>query len=125
MGEMVARRRILLAGAALAAALSAAPPAPAATAVGVSAREYRLTPYRAAAPRGIVRFNVTNFGEDVHNLVVRTRRGREVARSREVRAGRRTTLRLRLRPGRYRLVCDIADHERRGMRASFRVTKRR
>lgn len=122
---MAVRRATILAGAALAAALLSPAPAAAATAVGVGAREYRLAVYREAAPRGVVRFNLRNFGEDAHNLVVRNRRGREVARSREVRAGARTTLRVRLRAGRYRLVCDVADHERRGMRASFRVTKRR
>jgi plastocyanin len=34
------------------------------------------------------------------------------------------TLRLTLRrPGRYRLVCTVADHEARGMRAALRVVR--
>jgi cupredoxin-like protein len=123
---MVVWRRTVLAAAALAASLVAgaahAAPKPA-TAVGASAREYRLALYRATVPRGPVRFNLTNYGEDVHDLVVRDRTGRQLARSGEVRAGERTTLALRLRPGRYVLVCDVADHEHRGMRSSLRVTR--
>lgn len=117
---------MLLASAVLCAALpAAASAAQPVTSVGVGAREFRLAIYRDSAPRGILRFNLENFGEDVHNLVVRDRRGREVARSQEARSGQRTTLRVRLAAGRYRLVCDIADHERRGMRASILVRRPR
>jgi plastocyanin len=125
---MVAWRRTLLAAAAFAAALPAAragADARQATAVGVSAREFRLAVYRDSAPRGVLRFNLANYGEDAHNLVVRDRDGRELARSQEARAGQRTTLRVRLAAGRYRLVCDLADHERRGMRTSIVVTRPR
>jgi plastocyanin len=117
----------LLAGAAVVAALapaggvaSAARRAPS-TAVGVGAREFRLTAYRVSVPAGIVRFNVANYGQDVHDLVVATAGGRRLARSVEVRPGGRTTLRLRLRPGSYRLVCDLADHAALGMHATIRV----
>ncbi|HEU4701770.1 MAG TPA: hypothetical protein VFS37_04745, partial [Conexibacter sp.] len=75
------------------------------------------------APQGVVRFNLANYGEDGHDLVVRTRGGRDVGRTGEVRSGRRTTLQLRLAPGTYRLICDLADHEARGMRTTFRVTR--
>jgi plastocyanin len=124
---MLARRTAsLLVGAVLATALLAAVAqagrAPMA-AVGVSAREYRLAAYRTSVPRGLVRFNLVNFGEDGHDLVVRTPGGREVGRTGEVRSGKRTTLQLRLAPGRYRLICDLADHEARGMVASLRVTR--
>lgn len=95
-----------------------------ATAVGVSAREYRFGVYRASVPRGVVRFNLANYGEDGHDLVVLDRAGRELARSQEVRAGQRTSLSVRLSPGTYRLRCDVADHARRGMRASLQVTRR-
>ena len=95
------------------------PPPP----VGVGAREYRLAAYRTSVPRGLVRFNLANYGEDGHDLVVRDAAGRELARSGEVRAGKRATLQLRLAPGTYRLVCDLADHEARGMRTTLRVTR--
>jgi plastocyanin len=93
------------------------------TSVGVAAREFRLSAYRLSAPRGLVRFNLANDGEDGHDLVVETRDGHALARTGEVRSGKRATLQLRLAPGSYRLVCDVADHEARGMRTSFRVTR--
>ena len=133
---MVVWRRSVLAGGALAALLVAALTLlalasnadarrrPAATAVGVGAREYRLAAYRASVPRGIVRFNLANYGEDGHDLVVQTRDGRELGAHRRGAgpAGARP-LQLRLAPGSYRLVCDLADHEARGMRATLRVTR--
>jgi plastocyanin len=127
---MVVRRRTLLAGGVVAAALAAALLTVAAQArraptssVGVGAHEFRLAAYRTSVPRGVVRFNLANYGEDGHDLVVRTREGRELGRTGEVRAGKRATLQLRLAPGSYRLICDVADHEARGMRTSIRVTR--
>ncbi|MGN6187676.1 MAG: cupredoxin domain-containing protein [Conexibacter sp.] len=125
---MVARRLGLLL---LVLALLAALPASAAdarrhavsTSVGVSAREFRLAAYRTSAPRGVVRFNLANYGEDGHDLVVQTGDGSDLGRTGEVKSGRRATLTLRLAPGTYRLVCDLADHEARGMRTTFRVTR--
>jgi plastocyanin len=107
-------------------AAAAAPAAkrspPVSTAVGVAEREFRLTPYRSRVPVGEVRFNVTNFGEDTHDLVVRDVGGRVLRRSAEVKPGARTVVRVRRR-GTYRLSCDVADHARRGMRASIRVVR--
>ncbi len=118
----------VLAAASLAALLTIASNAdarrrPPATAVGVGAREYRLAAYRTAVPHGVVRFNLANYGEDGHDLVVETRDGRDLARSGEVRAGRRASVQVRLAPGSYQLVCDLADHEARGMRTTIRVTR--
>ena len=132
-GSMVVWRRTLLAGGVLAVLLLAAVldagradarrRALPTTSVGVGAREYRLAAYRTSVPRGTVRFNLANYGEDGHDLVVRTSSGRDLARTGEVRAGKRATLALRLAPGSYRLICDLADHEARGMRTTFRVTR--
>lgn len=96
---------------------------PTASSVGVGAREYRLAAYRTSVPKGVVRFNLANYGEDGHDLVVETRGGRDLGRTGEVRAGRRTTLQMRLAPGTYRLICDLADHEARGMATTLRVTR--
>jgi plastocyanin len=98
-------------------------PRPAATAVGVGEREFRLAVYRTTAPAGVVRFDVANYGEDKHDFVVRDRRGREVATSGALRSGRRVVVSARLGPGTYRLRCEIADHARRGMRATIRVAR--
>jgi uncharacterized cupredoxin-like copper-binding protein len=104
------------------AALAAARPKRS-TAVGVGAREFRLSVYRSRVRAGEVRFNLVNYGEDAHDLVVRDRGGRIRGRSEEVRPGRRTTLALRLGRGGYRLSCDVADHAERGMRAALKVVR--
>jgi plastocyanin len=114
---------VALLGAALAASADARRHAARPTSVGVSAREYRLAAYRTTVPKGLVRFNLTNYGEDGHDLVVETRDGRELGRTGEVKSGKRWTLQLRLAPGTYRLICDLADHEARGMVTSLRVTR--
>ena len=93
------------------------------TAVGVGAREYRFAVYRARVRRGVVLFELTNYGQDAHDLVVETRGGRRLGRTGRVRSGGRGTLALRLAPGDYRLVCDLANHEALGMRTALRVTR--
>lgn len=97
----------------------------AATPVGVSARDFRFALGRRSVPRGTVRFNLVNRGKAPHNLVVRARGGRELARTRIVTAGKRAAVSVRLAPGRYSLVCDVSNHEQLGMRASLRVARPR
>ena len=93
------------------------------TSVGVGLREYRLAPFRDTVRTGVVRFYVTNHGEDGHNLVV-MRRGRVFGRTPEIRSRAEFTLRVRLRrAGTYRLVCTIGDHEARGMKARLVVRR--
>jgi hypothetical protein len=95
-------------------------------AVGVGEREWRISLYRGKVPAGRVNFNVRNFGEDGHDLAVRTASGRVLGTIAEVRPGRSATLSVRLRaPGRYRLFCSLEGHEARGMHALLRVVKRR
>jgi len=123
--------RTLLATALLGGALAAAPaPAPAAplapaapVAIGVSAREFSLSLYRPKVKPGPVRFNVTNFGEDGHDLAVIAPGGRVVAHVAEMEGfGGRGQAEARLtRRGTYRLVCTVADHEQRGMKVKLRV----
>lgn len=94
----------------------------ASTPVGVAEREFRISLYRSSVLAGDVRFNITNFGEDTHNLVVRRRSGDVV--SEEIRAGRRGELVVRLlRPSRYTLLCTVGDHAALGMKAKLRVKK--
>jgi plastocyanin len=107
---------IVLAGAVLAPAADART-----TNVGVGLREFRLAPVRDVVRPGYVRFYISNHGEDGHNLVV-VRRGHVYGRTSEIRSREQRTLRVRLRrPGHYRLVCTIADHEQRGMTARLIV----
>ena len=129
-------RRPRVTAAALAAAAALSGPAASAaedpigtrgTSVGVSEREFRIAPYRRTVPPGSVKFNVKNFGEDVHDLVVVSPKGRTLGTTGEIAAGGLGVLRVRLRtPGVYRLVCTQADHAARGMksRITVRATRR-
>jgi plastocyanin len=124
-------RRALRAGLALAGiALAGASAGPAsggpldvrATAVGVSEREFRISPYRRTVPPGAVKFNVKNFGEDAHDLVVVSPKGRTLGTTGEIGAGDQAVLRVKLRTsGVYRLVCTQADHAARGMKSRIVV----
>jgi plastocyanin len=97
---------------------------PHATPVGIGEREYRIAVYRPRVRPGALKLTIRNLGEDVHDLVVR-RDGRRVGGLKAVvKPGRTATLRLTLRrTGRYQLVCTVADHEARGMRATLRVSR--
>ena len=93
-----------------------------ATAVGVSEREFRISPYRRSVPPGAIKFNVKNFGEDVHDLVVLSPKGRRLGTTGEIGSGDQAVLRLKLRtPGVYRLVCTQGDHAARGMKSRITV----
>lgn len=97
------------------------PPTP----IGIAEREFRIAIYRPAVRPGRVSFNISNLGEDAHNLVVRSPKGRRMKTSPEIKPGDRYSLRIRLpTPGRYTLVCTTADHEQRGMRSRLRVSTR-
>ncbi|HWI72311.1 MAG TPA: hypothetical protein VNT55_10170 [Baekduia sp.] len=103
--------------------LADAAPAPA-TAVGIGEREFKIAIYRPRIRPGKVKFNVRNLGEDVHDLVVRRAGKRVGGLAMVVKPGGTATLRLTLRKtGRYQLVCTVADHEARGMRATLRVSR--
>lgn len=96
------------------------------TPVGVGEREWRISLYRSRVPTGVVHLNARNFGEDGHDLSVRTAGGHVLKTLPELKPGTTGTLRVRLRkPGRYVVFCSLADHEARGMRAVLRVRARR
>jgi plastocyanin len=98
------------------AALNAAVP------VGVGAREYRFGVYRASVPAGAVRFNVHDYGEDAHNLMVLGPKGYRSPVSPDVVPGQTLAFRVRLQqPGRYTLICVKAGHAAQGMKAAIRV----
>jgi len=95
------------------------------TAGGVGEREWRISLYRSEVPTGRVKLNVRNFGEDGHDLAIRTASGRVLGAIGEVRPGRSATLSVRLRkPGRYRVFCSLEGHEAKGMHAVLRVKRR-
>jgi plastocyanin len=95
-------------------------------AVGVAEREWGISSYRPKVRPGRVRFNVTNFGEDSHNLEVVGPHGYRSRVTPDIRAHQHYTLSVRLRrPGVYRLICTKPGHLARGMRTAIRVSGKR
>jgi plastocyanin len=92
------------------------------TPVGVGESEYRLDVYRTAVRVGAVHFNVSNGGEDTHDLQVLDPAGRAIAQSPDIRAGRQYSLRAKFkRAGAYTLLCTKPGHAALGMEATLRV----
>lgn len=96
------------------------------TAVGLGMREYRISVYRRTVRTGRVSFNITNFGDDAHDLQVVGPRGYRSKVSADVAPlGGRLRFRASLRrPGTYRLLCVKPGHLAAGMRAKLKVTSR-
>jgi plastocyanin len=96
------------------------------TPVGLGMREYRFSVYRPTVHAGRVAFNMTNFGQDAHNLQLSGPHGYRSAVSGEVApfGGQlRFTVNLR-RAGTYRLICTEPGHAAKGMKAMLRVARR-
>ncbi|HVD25246.1 MAG TPA: hypothetical protein VNB86_04560 [Gaiellaceae bacterium] len=106
-------------GAAAAPLLGARPP----SRVQVTALEFEYRLSRLSVRQGPALIELVNYGEDEHDLVLRRVGGTRVYRLRKILPGQRATLSLRLRPGVYRLRCDVGDHATRGMRATLRVRR--
>jgi len=83
--------------------------------------EYRLS--RQSVRQGPALIELVNYGEDEHDLMLRRVGGTKTWRLRKLLPGSRAMLSLRLRPGSYRLWCEVADHRVRGMRATLRVKR--
>ncbi|HEV2724570.1 MAG TPA: plastocyanin/azurin family copper-binding protein [Thermoleophilaceae bacterium] len=86
--------------------------------VEMGADEYRFDPGRVVvraggreARLGIV---LVNRGSLAHNIHVRDGE-RDLAATRSFPEGQRRSVTARLRPGSYRYVCTVADHEELGM----------
>jgi uncharacterized cupredoxin-like copper-binding protein len=114
--------KILIAGATLAATLTAVPALPALAAstaqtVRVTEREYSIS--LSARPKaGTVTFVVRNAGDDVHDFWVRG--GGKTYRSRALGEAGTARVTAKLRKGvRYRYWCGVEDHAQEGMSGSF------
>jgi plastocyanin len=91
--------------------------------IGVAEREFRISTYVWKVKRGPVKLNVTNFGQDTHNLVVVGPKGYRV-QGPDVEPGGRGSVRASLRrPGTYLLLCTRANHSKLGMRAKLTVKR--
>jgi plastocyanin len=107
---------------AIVAALALALPS---TSVGLGMREYRFSVYRPDVHAGRITLNMTNFGEDAHNLRLTGPGGYRSAVSPDVAAGERARFTVNLRrAGTYRLVCLKPGHAALGMKATLRVVHR-
>jgi hypothetical protein len=94
--------------------------------VQVVAEEYSFALSRRTITSGRAVLELTNFGEDPHDLRLRRlARGAPMLKLREVEPGQQAELRARLAPGRFVLWCSLADHRARGMEARLTVVKRR
>lgn len=91
------------------------------TRVQVTGKEffYALSRKRVAPGPAIVQF--VNFGEDPHDMRIRRVGGTRTYRTPLVQPGQYVDVELKLQPGRYRLWCSVADHERLGMKALLTV----
>jgi uncharacterized cupredoxin-like copper-binding protein len=121
------------------------------TTVGVTLKEFSVTPDQASAPHGRVKFEVSNVGEDMHEfLVIKTdlapdKLPTEANGSYEedgpgtdlldeielVNPGETKNLTLNLKAGHYVLICNMVHeeedgevevHYQLGMRTSFTVS---
>jgi plastocyanin len=90
-------------------------------AVTVKAHEYRFDPDRVVV-RGSGRLTIRlrNDGDLAHNIRVR-RGGEEIGGTPSFPPGRTEAATLRLRPGKYELLCTVGDHADLGMRGVLEV----
>jgi uncharacterized cupredoxin-like copper-binding protein len=89
--------------------------------LGVSATEYHLTLSRPLVKAGVLEIELQNDGQDPHDLRMRRVGGTHTFSLPLTEPGKRRTLALQVRPGRYRLWCSVADHRAIGMQALLRV----
>ncbi len=134
MSSMPRRRATLLALAALAAVPlsgcgSDAPYVPASgRAVSLRLDEYRVLPQRVTVPAGRVRIIARNVGRLTHNVaVVQFDRPlgedeeKQYARTPTAHPGEVVRTSVTLKPGKYRLVCTIANHDNLGQYGELKV----
>src|SRR5215218_2929864 len=89
--------------------------------VTVKAHEYRFDPNRVVArPAGPLTIALQNDGDLAHNIRVR-RGGEEIGGTPSFPGGRSESAQVRLRPGKYELLCTVGDHAELGMTGELQV----
>jgi len=89
--------------------------------LGVSASEFHLVLSRPSVKAGVVEIELQNTGEDPHDLRVRRVGGTHTFSIPMTDPGKRRSVSIRMKRGRYRLWCSLADHASLGMQAFLRV----
>jgi len=88
--------------------------------VAVAADDYRYRPQSIRAHPGPLRFDLVNRGRLAHTFRLE-RGGRVVARVSTFLPGEHATGSARVRAGRYRFFCSLANHEELGMYGTLLV----
>ena len=89
--------------------------------VKVIAREYAFDPDRLVVKGGgPLTIELENEGDLAHNLRV-TRDDEEIGGTPSFPGGRTESATVRLRPGRYELLCTVGDHAELGMHGELEV----
>ena len=97
-------------------------------AVSLRLDEYRVLPQRVTAPAGRVRIIARNVGRLTHNIaIVQFDRPlgedeeKQYARTPTAHPGEVVQTTASLKPGKYRLVCTIANHDNLGQYGELKV----
>ena len=91
--------------------------------VSISLRDFDISPERARVEAGSVEFSVTNDGDRVHELAVRTPDG-DVERTGEIQPGESDSMTVDLPAGTHRIFDPLRDYQDRGMTARVIATDR-
>ncbi len=101
------------------------------TTVDVTLTEYKVEMSKTSVPVGQVKFNITNEGSIVHEVVLEAKGGMDAplmsdsseAKVMEIEPGATTTLEWTIdTPGEYQLSCHLPGHFENGMVMPFTVT---
>jgi plastocyanin len=98
------------------------PPPPPAR-VQVVAQEFSFSLSRRKVKAGKVIVELDNHGQDAHDLDIERVGSTKIFRFPHVQPGQHVDKELTLKPGTYRLWCDIANHRELGMHATLRVVR--
>ncbi len=93
------------------------------TRVQAVADEFRFSLSRSRVPAGRVTIELANFGEDTHDFKLRRVGGTHVYTIGKTLPGARTSKTIKLRHGRFKYWCSVADHKARGMKGTLRVRR--
>lgn len=86
-----------------------------ATAVNVTAKDYKFVLSRKSAPHGTVNFKVVNKGKTKHDFKIA---GKKTAL---IKPGATAKLTVTMKTGSYPYICTVAGHAAAGMKGAFTV----